>query len=150
MKWVLSNQSSEYHRWQLRDASEPALFTYHLQNRSVRIKAKTARLFFLEIETVFFHKKVLLRSEYGIAVGEAQFTTAGKTGALVLDDQNYFYCWEDRYLLLYNHDKSPLLQVEVERHDNMESLEPFAFVFGSVWLALCNVQSKNIQTQLVA
>lgn len=114
MKWVLSHQSSEHHRWQLRDAAEPALFTYHLQNRSVRIKAKTARLFFLEMATAFFHKKILLRSEYGILVGEAQLAPAGKLAALTLDDRKYYYCWEDQDLLLYNRDKSLLQKLRVE------------------------------------
>lgn len=149
MKWVLSHQSYDHHRWLLRDAEEPAQFTYHLSHHSVRIKAKTARLFFLE-ETGFLHKKVLLRSEYGVVVGEAQAITAGRMAQLVLDGKKYFYCWKDGQLSLYNKNKTLLLNAAIECRHDTEKMELAAFVFLTAWMQTVTTEVRNAADLLVA
>ena len=129
MKWILTHQATEHHRWLLTEVQSPALLTYNPKNHSIRIKAKGARLFFLE-PVGFLQKKILLRSEYGVVLGEAQW--AEKSGQLLLDNQKFFYRWNDHDLFLYDKSKTLLLQTKVD-YDAV-GLEKFAFVFSMAWL----------------
>ena len=86
MKWVLSHQSAEHHRWILQTDNGIVPLTYNFSYRSIRVKSKTARLFFLEEADGLFQKKVLLRSEYGVIMGEAQATHTAKGGTLLLNE----------------------------------------------------------------
>lgn len=149
MKWVLSHQLPERHYWVLRDAAGAAAFTYHLHHHSIRIKAQTPRLFFLQTAG-FFHKKVLLRSEYGVPVGEAQLAAAGKPVTLTLNGHSYFFSWDEQNLSFFNKNKILVQQVRVECRKDIDLLERFAFVFSSVWIGLQNQDSKVPGTLMVA
>lgn len=150
MKWVLSHQAGGHHRWVLHTDDGPVQFTYNFQYRSVRTKAKTARLFFLEEADGFFQKKVLLRSEYGVVLGEAQATHTTKDGILLFNNEKFFYRWNDGKLLLLNRHKTVVFQTQIELRQDAVRLERMAFVFCNAWLLSAEAGVKNTRPALTA
>lgn len=148
MKWVLTHQSAGYHRWLLSEAEQPAQLTFNLQNNSLRIKAQKARLFFLELTEKFFGKKVLLRSEYGVVLGEAAWSGGRKRGTFWLNGGRYFYSWSHQRLSLFDKNKKPLFDATVECRKDTSRLEVFAFLFSTAWLH--SAESKKPEALLVA
>lgn len=143
MRWVPSHQASDHHRWELQTANQPAQFNYNPQNHSIRIKAKTTRLFFLEEAGNFFGKKVLLRSEYGLVMGEAQATHTKKGGTLLLYGEKFFYRWTAGSLTLLDRQKKPLSETGIELRQDADTLEQMAFVFCNAWLVRLEADVKN-------
>ncbi len=150
MKWVLSHQSSGQHRWMLQNADAPAEFIYSLQYHSIRIKAKTVRLFFLEEAGSFFQKKILLRSEYGVVMGETQATHTTKGGTLLLNEEKFFYRWNDGGLRLLDRHKKAVSEMHIELRQDADKMEQMAFVFCNAWLLLTDARVKNTNAVLVA
>ena len=149
MKWVLSQQSVDHHRWLLQDTQEQAHFTYHAQLHSIRIKAKNNRLFFLEV-TGFLQKKIQLLSEYGVVLGEAYGTQPLKNGLLIIDGQKCLYRWANGRLCLYNKNKTLLTETDIEFSEGTDLLEQFALVFSTAWIAYSNKKSLEPEALLMA
>ena len=143
MKWVLSHQSAEHHRWVLQTGNDAVTFTYNFSYRSIRIKSKTSRLFFLEEEDGFFQKKVLLRSEYGVIMGETQATHTSKGGVLLFNNEKFFYRWSEGKLLLLNRNKIVVFETGIELRPDAGKLEQMAFVFCNAWLLSAEAGIKN-------
>lgn len=150
MKWVLLHQSGEHHRWMLQTDDGPVHFTYNFQFRSIRIKSKTARLFFLEEADGLFQKKVLLRSEYGVVMGEAQATHTAKGGTLLFNNEKFFYRWNEDRLLLLNRYKKAVFETQIGLRDDVDRLEQMAFVFCNAWLCSLPAEAEKPKPFLVA
>jgi hypothetical protein len=149
MKWVLSHLSDDHHKWLLQDANEQAQFTYNLQQHSIRIKGKSTRLFFLDVAG-FFQKKVILRSEYGVALGDSPVTTNRTEGALSIIDFRAIYQWRQNALLLFDKNRNQLSTVIIEQSESLDKFEQFALLFSHAWIVYSNLQYKKAEDQLVA
>lgn len=148
MKWVLSHQSREYRRWILRNAEDEAEFTYHVYNHSVRIKAKTLRLFFLQ-QIGFLQKKILLRSEYGVVVAEAQAANRGRIGTLLFDNRKLAYRFDGKELLIFDKERKVIAEQRIECRDDTGKLEEMAFVFMAAWMAVSAADARKAEALLV-
>ena len=148
MKWILSQQSLDHHRWLLQNAAEQTQFTYSLLHGSIRIKSKTNRLFFLEIAGLF-HKKVFLRSEYGVIVGESNWTTS-KEGIMQMNEQKLIFCWNDSQLSFFNKNKTLLSSLEVDQPGILDKKEQFVLLFSSAWILFADASTKKSENLLVA
>jgi len=147
MKWVLSQQSLDHHRWLLQDAQEPAQFTFNHHHNSIRIKGKSNRLFFLEVKGLF-QKKVLLRSEYGVVFGETQLVTQ-KEVFILMNDQKYGYLWQDNQLTFLDKHRNVLSSFTIEQAQ-LHGLEKLALIFASAWILFANVNGRKSEDLLVA
>lgn len=147
MKWVLSQQSLDHHRWLLQDAQEPAQFTFNHHHNSIRIKGKSNRLFFLEVKGLF-QKKVLLRSEYGVVFGETQLLSQ-KDVFIFMNDQKYAYQWQNGQLSFLDKNGNTISTFSVE-HVQLDRLEQLALVFASAWILFANVNGRKTEDLLVA
>ncbi|HYO20900.1 MAG TPA: hypothetical protein VER36_00760 [Flavisolibacter sp.] len=149
MKWVLSHQSDDHHKWLLHEAHEPVQLTYNLSNHSLRIKSKNNRLFFLEI-TGFFQKKLLLRSEYGVVLGESSFTTTTKEGTLLMNELKYHFRIKNDQLSLSDKNKNLLSAVVIEPAVALDKQEAFALLFCQAWLLNASMHATKTKDLLVA
>ena len=148
MKWVLSQPSSDQHRWLLHDEELQAQFIYHAALQSIRIKAKNNRLFFLEL-TGLLQKKIQLLSEYGIVVGETWISNL-KNGSLIIDEQKYFYHWNNDQLCIYDRKRILVAEISIEFSKGTDKLEQFALLFSIVWVISSNKKSYKPEALLIA
>ena len=87
MKWILSQAADGIHEWLLQQKDGTKSLIYHLQRFSLRLLGTTKRLFFLDVQEGFLSKKVVLRNEYGIDLGETTFSENPAEGQLQLNGQ---------------------------------------------------------------
>jgi hypothetical protein len=149
MKWVLSQQTLEHHRWLLQDTLQPAQFTYSLSHHSIRIKSNSSRLFFMEV-TGRFQKKIALRSEYGLLIGESPLVSDATEGNITLNDEKYYFTWKGEMLTIYSKDKIPVQTMAVESEKEPDKMEKFALIFSSLWMVHSNTASGKKEDSLVA
>ncbi|HZH63683.1 MAG TPA: hypothetical protein VEY10_02250 [Flavisolibacter sp.] len=149
MKWVLSHQSYDHRKWMLQDTNEPAQLTYNLAHHSIRIRSKNIRLFFLEVSG-FIQKKIQLLSEYGVVIGESRWGHTLNEGMLTMNNNKYFFEWENNVLSLFDKNKSLLSAVKNEHSEGMDKKERFALVFSLAWIVISNTPAKKIEDLLVA
>ena len=149
MKWILSQQSLAHHRWLLQDAKDEAQFTYNNEHRSIRIKGKGSRLFFLEI-TGLFQKKILLRSEYGVVVGESTWPPENSDGSIQLNQERYYFKWQQKTLSLLTRAKQLIHSIHTEHEAELDRLEKFALLFSSLWMVYADSNSNRKEDILVA
>lgn len=150
MKWVLSQQSLSHHRWLLQDAKEEAQFSYNQEHHSIRIKSKNSRLFFLEVVGGLFQKKIQLRSEYGVVVGESTWPPEDSDGSIQLNEEKYFFKWQQKTLSLFTKGKQLLQSIHTEHEASLDKLEKFALLFSSLWLVNTNTNTGKKEDMLVA
>jgi len=148
MKWVLSQQSLDHHRWLLQNAPHQAQFTYNLHHQSIRIKSKNNRLFFLEVAGLF-QKKIFLRSEYGVVVGEAQWNTA-KEPFCLLNGQKIYFLQEDHALQFFDKEYQHLSTFQIEHSLQLDRMEKFALMFSAVWILTADLNNRKAENLLVA
>ena len=67
-----------------------ASFTYNTASSSFRLNAWSKRLFFLE-EKGFLRKKVVLKTEYGVEIGECHFIRNAQNGIIYLNDRKFVF-----------------------------------------------------------
>lgn len=130
MKWVLSHASDDIRHWQLQKDSESQLLTINLQGLSLRLAGNARRLFFLEVQGLL-QKKLLLRTEYGIAIGEIALTDK-PSGQLTLNDHKFFYRQEKNQLQILDGEKQLISACTLP--DNFQNkIEAHALLFGFAW-----------------
>jgi hypothetical protein len=132
MKWVLSHATDGFHHWQLQQENQAKLLIFHLSRLSLRLTGIIKRLFFLQ-EQGFLQKKVLLRSEYGIVLGEATPTDKSSPGQLLLNGQKFFYRTESTQLILLDNDKQLVGACELPAEAPANRLERFGLLFSFAW-----------------
>src|SRR5690349_8063968 len=111
MKWVLSHALDEVHHWQLQQEDEVKFLSFNLQRLSLRLSGFTKRLFFLE-EQGFLQRKIFLRTEYGIALGETAFSEKPSSGQLMLNEKKFFFRTTDTGLQIFDTEKALLATSE--------------------------------------
>lgn len=91
----------------------------------------------------FLHKKVLLRSEYGVEIGETAFAEQPTAASLLLDGKKFFYQAESGRLELFDSEKNLLASCGLDVPDGMEKLEFYSLLFGFVWLQTAGVPTAK-------
>ena len=149
MKWVLSQQSLDHHRWLLQESNDQAQFTYNHEHKSIRIKSSSSRLFFLEI-TGLFQKKIELRSEYGVVVGESTWPPENSDGSIHINQEKYFFKWQQKHLSFYTKDRNLIQDIHLEHEVELHKFEIFALLFCSLWLINANANAGKQGNAMVA
>jgi hypothetical protein len=140
MKWVLSHASDDIRHWQLQQENRSRSLIINLQRRSLRLDGNSKRLFFLEVQGVL-QKKVLLRTEYGITIGETALTDK-LPGPLLLNGHKFFYRLEnDQWMLLDN--ERGLVDVCEFPVSPPSRLEVYGLAFGFAWFTTADAVAEK-------
>jgi hypothetical protein len=142
MKWVLSHATDELHHWLLQQEEGSRSLTLHLQRFSLRLNGFSKRLFFLQVQGLL-QKKILLRSEYCVELGEVVFTEKASQASIVLNGQKLFYQTEEGKLFLLDSDKNILGECEIAQEAILNRIEFFALLFGFAWFVTADALAEN-------
>ncbi len=133
MKWVLSHATDELHHWLLQLQEGSRSLTLNLKRLSLRLHGFSKRLFFLQVQG-FLNKKVLLRSEYGVVLGETAFAEKPSAAPLLFNGQRFFYTLENEKLVLLDSEKNTVGQSDISAEATTGKYEFYALLFGLAWL----------------
>lgn len=142
MKWVLSYRSSSIHNWQLQNQNTEAQLLYNKQNASLRISGNTKRVFFLE-EYGIVPKKLQLKTEYGMVIGETALPNKITGGVFHLNERRYYYRVENGRIALFDRNKKPVAECVIELFRNVDRQEHLALVFCFAWLTQFDAATKE-------
>ena len=132
MKWVLSHATNELHHWLLQQEEGSRSLILNQQRHSLRLNGLSKRLFFLQVQG-FLNKKVLLRSEYGVVLGETPLTEKLVAAQLLFNGQRFFYAVEDKRLVLLDSEKNIVGKCEITEEVAADKYEFYALLFGFAW-----------------
>lgn len=132
MKWVLSQATDEFHHWLLQKQEGTRSLIVNLHRLSLRLIGVSKRLFFLQVHG-FLQKKILLRSEYGVVLGETAFSSKPSPGQLTFNGQKFFHRIEEGQLVLLDNEKKPLGKSELAGGEQMNKFEFYSLLFGLAW-----------------
>lgn len=141
MKWVLSHASDDIHHWQLQHEDESKSLVVNLQRLSLRLSGISKRLFFLNLQG-FLHKKILLRTEYGVVMGETAFADKIAPGQLVLNGQKFYYRYKEGCLYLMDSEKQVIATCDLSVEATTK-LEVYSLLFGFVWFSTADADQKE-------
>ena len=134
MKWILSHASDDIHHWQLQQEDSSKSLIAYLQRFSLRLSGLSKRLFFLDVQG-FLHKKIVLRTEYGVALGETAFIDKPSSGLVTINDQKFSYSVSGDQLQLFDSEKQAISTCEVSPEATANKLEFFGLLFGLAWFS---------------
>lgn len=142
MKWVLSHATDEIHHWQLQQDGGPKFLSFNLTRLSLRLSGITKRLFFLE-EQGFLQKKIFLRNEYGIALGETVFSEQPSSGQFILNEKKFFYYTTDTQVQIFDHEKVLFAQSDIALFVHLEPVEFYGLLFAFAWFATADAKEEK-------
>jgi hypothetical protein len=142
MKWVLSHATDDIHHWQLQKENGSKSLIFHQQRLSLRLSGLSKRLFFLNVQG-FLKKKILLRTEYGIVIGEAPFAEKSLTGQLILNGQTFFYRLEKAQLFLLDSEKQLMARCDLLPEATVEKVEFYSLLFGFAWFLTADAVTEK-------
>ena len=142
MKWVLSHATDGLHHWLLQQGENTRSLIINLQRLSLRLVGITKRLFFLQVQGLL-NKKILLRSEYGVVIGEAPFTSKPSPGQLTMNGQKLFHRIEDQKLVLLNSEKAVVGTSDLTQNAINDKLEFYSLLFGFAWFITADIAEKD-------
>lgn len=143
MKWILSHATDSIHEWLLQQEDKTKSLIFHLQRFSLRLLGSTKRLFFLDVQEGFLSKKITLRNEYGVELGETTFADNPVEGQLQLNGNKYLYRAENNELKLFDSDKNLLATSETALPARMEKSEFYSLLFGFAWLTTADAVAEK-------
>jgi hypothetical protein len=97
------------------------------------LHSKERRVFFVE-EVGFLQSKIILKTEYGVQIGENYHARNQRKGALHLGNEKFSYKLEDKGIKLYNRHKEPLASFTLDKASALGSYEASALMFSLAWL----------------
>jgi hypothetical protein len=103
-----------------------------LQRLSLRLIGFSKRLFFLQVQG-FLQKKILLRSEYGVIIGETAFTDKPSSGQLTINGQKFFHRVEEEKLVLLNSENMVVGTSQIMPKAFTNRYEFYSLLFGFAW-----------------
>jgi hypothetical protein len=106
----------------------------NLQRLSLRLTGLSKRLFFLQVQG-FLQKKILLRSEYGIVIGETVFADKSSQAPVLFNGQKFFYQVEDGKLTLLDSEKNFVCESELAQPAALNRFEFYSLLFGLAWFS---------------
>lgn len=147
MKWILKNSIGFIHHWQIESTETLASVKYSERSHSVRIDAQTRRLFFFEDIGVFV-KKRLIKTEYGVIIGE-NYSKDKESGYLFIDKKRIFYSLKNNRIVLYK-GKTKLAKASIDNFKQMDDYEISALGFAFFWMCETGIIEKvNAEAELV-
>ena len=149
MKWVLSHATNDLHHWQLQQEENSRSLTFNLKRLSLRLNGFSKRLFFLE-EQGFLQKKLVLRSEYGVEMGEVSFGGNAFFGQLVINGEKFFYEMNQEKLLLLDSEKHPVSNCEIIGEASLGKEEFYSLLFGFAWFVTADAMVEKTYAVLQA
>lgn len=132
MKWVLSHATDELRHWLLQLEEGSRSLTLNLQRLSLRLHGFSKRLFFLQVQGLL-QKKVLLRSEYGIVMGETVFAEKSFPAPVIVNEQKLFYQVADEKLQLLDSGKNIIGECQLADRYGPGKPEFYGLLFGFAW-----------------
>ncbi len=142
MKWVLSHTTDEIHHWLLQQQGGSRSLIANLHRLSLRLVGMSKRLFFLQVQG-FLHKKILLRSEYGVVIGETSFADKPSPGQLLFNGQRYSYRVEEGSLVLLDNDKNIAGKCEIAAEAQQNKFEFYSLLFGFAWFLMADTAAEK-------
>lgn len=142
MKWVLSHATDGLHHWLLQQEENTRSLIINLQRLSLRLIGITKRLFFLQVQGLL-NKKILLRSEYGVVIGEAPFANKPSPGQLTINGQKMYHRIEDEKLVLLNSEKAVVGSSDLTPNSLTDKFEFYSLLFGFAWFLTADVAEKD-------
>jgi hypothetical protein len=93
MKWHLVNSSSRQEIYELRNNDEKVLTIYsHPDKGTLRIATDEEKRVFLIGKEGFLRRRIVLRNEYGIRMGQLIYNGIQENqGSLEVDDEEFYY-----------------------------------------------------------
>lgn len=128
------------------DDKEIADFKYNRSSNSIRIHYTQKRLFFLSQEG-FLQNKVLLKTEYGVHIGENAYIKNQRKGTMHLSEKKFQYTIGQDGVQLFDRKKELLANVSFDGAANADSHEVSVIMFSLAWL-LISEDTSLVKQQL--
>lgn len=142
MKWILSHASDEIHHWQLESEKGAQSLSFNHQWLSLRLSGTSKRLLFLRVQGLL-QKRVLLQTEYGIALGETALADKLSAGPITLNEQKLFYEVKNDQISLFDSEKQLLASCSLPADVSPEKLELYSLLFGFAWFVVPEVAAEQ-------
>ena len=142
MKWILSHASDDIHHWQLQTTNSSKSLIVNLQRLSLRLSGLSKRLFFLDVQG-FLNKKIILRTEYGVALGETAFNDKPSLGLVTINDRKFSYGVNENKLQLFDNEKQVISTCELSNETKTSKLEFFSLLFGLLWFSTADAVAEK-------
>lgn len=113
-------------------STEIGTIKYNPHSQSIRLNSTERRVFFLEL-VGFLQNKILLKSEYGVEIGE-NFHIKQHKGILHLAKDKFSYRVEKDALSIYDKRKKTMINVVLDNANALASQTVSALVFSLAWL----------------
>lgn len=141
MKWILKNGEGYIHHWQIETEEPVASVKYSEKSHSVRIDAQVRRLFFFEDTGVFIRKR-LIKTEYGVVIGEC-YSKDKNTGYIFIDKKRIFYSLKNNRLVLYR-GNTKLAKATIDTFQQIDDYEISAIGFAFLWMCESGIVQKAL------
>lgn len=95
-------------------------------------------------------KKLVLRSEYGVEIGEVAFGGNAFFGQLTINGEKFFYEMNHEKLLLLDSEKKPLSECEIVGEASLGKEEFYSLLFGFAWFVTADAVVEKSYVALQA
>lgn len=112
-------------------STEIATIKYTAQSQSVRLQSNERRVFFLE-EVGLLQSKILLKTEYGVQIGENYYTKQQHKGVLYLSKEKFSYSIEADAINIRHKRQQMIFQLDNAIALNAQDVS--ALLFSLSWL----------------
>jgi hypothetical protein len=112
-------------------STEIATIKYTAQSQSVRLQSNERRVFFLE-EVGVLQSKILLKTEYGVQIGENYYTKQQHKGVLYLSKQKFSYSIDADAINMYH--KRQQLIFQLDKANALDAQDVSALLFSLAWM----------------
>lgn len=113
-------------------SQEIATIKYNQQSHSVRLHLTERRVFFLE-QVGILQNKILLKTEYGVQIGENYYMKHQHKGVLHLTEKKFTYTIQANVANLYGKHRQPIGNFTFDKSIELDSYETSAVMFSLAW-----------------
>lgn len=114
-------------------STEIATIKYSAQSQFVRLHSNERRVFFLE-DVGLLQNKTLLKTEYGVQIGENFYTKQQHKGMLYLSKQKFHYTLDNDGVKIYNKRQQLIASFKLENATALNTAEVSALLFSLAWM----------------
>lgn len=114
-------------------SQEIATIKYTAQSQSVRLNSNERRVFFLE-EVGVLQSKVLLKTEYGVQIGENYYSRHQHKGLLYLSKEKLSYTIEANAIKIFGKRQHLIASFELDKAISLEACDVSALLFSLAWM----------------
>ncbi|HYH13595.1 MAG TPA: hypothetical protein VD794_00150 [Flavisolibacter sp.] len=151
MQWVEHTEANTFYSWTLEGTEQIASLTFTPGSKSFRLLYTSQRWFFLEYSGVL-QQKIVVKSEYGITVGEIQPQRYGQNGTITVNGLKYYYTESYAAIDVLDKNKNLIVNLELKNMHKLDSFELCALLFAYAWvfpaISAENVYLTNVSEQM--